>query len=79
MAKRLPKIPEPTKFDRWSQGDLINLIESEMRRTGELFRGLQHTTELDPEWVLAELEVHTYTALLGIQTLRRRVAMVQRT
>jgi hypothetical protein len=77
-VKRLPKVPEPTKFDRWTDGDLINMIESEMRRTGELFRGMQHTRELDPEWVLAELETHTYTALLGIQTLRRRVALSQK-
>lgn len=78
MRKRMPKLPEPTKFDRWSDGDLINCVESEMRRSGELFRGMQHTRELDPEWTLSELELHVTTALMAVQTLRRRVAVVQR-
>ena len=50
-----------------------------MRRTGELFRGLSHGSELDQGWVLEELDVHMQTALLAVQTLRRRVALLQST
>jgi hypothetical protein len=65
-------------MDKWSDGDLINCIEGQMRRTGELFRGFNHG-DLDQEWVLAEMDTHLQTALMAVQTLRRRVAIVQRT
>ena len=69
-------MPPPTKFDKWSDGDLINCIEAEMRRSGELFRGFNHG-DLDQAWILEELDVHMNAALLAVQTLRRRVAVVQ--
>ena len=71
-----PPAPEPSKFDRWQDLDLMNCIESEMRRTGELFRGLSHQ-ELDQAWVLAEMETHVDTALQAVRAMRRRVAAVQ--
>jgi hypothetical protein len=70
------EIPPATKFDRFSDDDLIACIEAEMRRGGELFRGLSQPS-LDPGWVLAEMETHTQTALAAMQALRRRVALVQ--
>ena len=73
-----PLLINVTRFDKWSDGDLINCIEAEMRRSGELFRGISHG-ELDQQWVLAELDTHMQTALLAVQTLRRRVAIVQST
>lgn len=74
--KRTETPSSPTKFDRWSDGDLINLIEAEMARTGELFRGFSHG-ELDQGWILAEMDTHMQTALLAVQTMRRRVATLQ--
>jgi hypothetical protein len=70
-------IPPANRLDRWSEGDLINCIEASGQRCGELFRGFSHT-ELDQEWVLNEMEKHMQTALMAVQTLRRRVAVVQR-
>jgi hypothetical protein len=69
-------LPPPTKFDKWSDGDLINCIEAEMRRTGELFRGFSHS-ELDQAWILDEMTVSMSAAMQAVQTLRRRVAVVQ--
>jgi hypothetical protein len=74
--KKEKEIPAPSRFDRWTDNDLINCIEAEMARTGELFRGLSQP-ELDNEWVLQEMEIHTDTALQAIRALRRRVANLQ--
>jgi hypothetical protein len=73
---KTPFLPPPSKFDRWSEGDLINCVESEMRRSGELFRGFSHS-ELDQAWILEEMDVHMSAALEAVRTLRRRVAVVQ--
>lgn len=70
-----PTIPA-SKFDRWQDQDLINCIEAQMRRTGELFRGLSHQ-ELDQTWVLSEMELHVDTALQAIRAMQRRVVTVQ--
>jgi hypothetical protein len=75
--KRETPIPPPTRFDKWSDSDLINCIEAQMRRSGELFRGLSHT-ELDPAWTPEQLELNITTALQAVQTMRRRVAIQQR-
>jgi len=69
-------LPPPTKFDRFSEGDLINCIEASGQRCGELFRGFSHG-ELDQEWILAEMEAHLSTALMAVQTLKRRLAIMQ--
>lgn len=75
--KTKTELPAPTRFDRWSDGDLINVIEACGQRSGELFRGFNHG-ELDQEWILAEMGKQLQTALLAVQTLQRRVAQVQR-
>jgi hypothetical protein len=74
--RKATEIP-PTKFDRWSDGDLINVIEACGQRSGELFRGFNHG-ELEQAWILAEMKGQLETALLAVQTLQRRVAQVQR-
>jgi hypothetical protein len=73
-----PKTPLPprTKFDRFSEGDLINCIEASGQRCGELFRGFSHG-EMDQEWILSEMETHLSTALMAVQTLQRRLAILQ--
>lgn len=76
--KKATEIPSPTRFDRWSEGDLINAIEACGQRSGELFRGFSHS-ELDQAWILEEMEKQLDTALQCVQTLRRRVAVVQST
>lgn len=65
-----------TRFDRWSQADLVNLIEAEMTRTGELFRGLSHS-EIDQGWLLQEMALHTQAVQEAIAVLQRKVAVVQ--
>lgn len=74
---RTPFLPPPTKFDRLTEGALIDAVDAAMRRGGELFRGFNHS-EIDKGWMLAELETQIETALLATQALRRRVASVQR-
>lgn len=71
-----PFLAPPTKFDRLSETALIDCLEAEMRRTGELFRGFSHS-ELDKQWVAAEMVTHLQTALLATQALQRRVADLQ--
>ena len=44
-----------------------------MMRNGELFRGLASHSELDPTWVLAQMETHTETSLMAIRALQRKV------
>ena len=75
--KKVTEIPPPSRFDRWSEGDLINVIEACGQRSGELFRGFNHG-ELDQEWILAEMSKQLETARRAVQTLQRRVALVQR-
>jgi hypothetical protein len=74
--KETEKLPPPTRFDRWSEGDLINCIEACGQRSGELFRGFNHG-DLDQAWILAEMDKQLETALLAVRTLQRRVAQVQ--
>jgi hypothetical protein len=79
MAFRRKMTPDglsPNRFDRWRTEDLINLIEAEMTRSGELFRGLSHS-EIDQEWLLHEMRTHVQGALEAIQALERKVATVQ--
>lgn len=64
------------KFHQWTDQDLINCIEAQMRRSGELFRGLNHH-EMEQAWVLGEMEIHVDTALQAVRALRDRVAHVQ--
>ncbi len=65
-------IPEPSRFDRFGKADLIDLLEASMMRNGELFRGLSHS-ELDPTWVLSQMETQTQMALGAIRALQRKV------
>jgi hypothetical protein len=74
--KTTESLPPPSRFDRWSEGDLINAIEACGQRSGELFRGFNHG-ELDQAWILAEMGKQLETALACVQTLQRRVATVQ--
>jgi hypothetical protein len=75
-TKKTTPLPPPTKFDRFSEGDLINCIEASGQRCGELFRGFSHG-EMDQEWILSEMETHLSTALMAVQTLQRRLAILQ--
>lgn len=74
--KTTASLPPPSKFDRWSEGDLIACIESCGQRAGELFRGFSHG-ELDQAWILSEMDKQLETALMAVHTLQRRVATVQ--
>jgi hypothetical protein len=74
--KKATELPPASKFDTWDEAALINCIESQMQRCGELFRGLSQP-ELDNEWVLLEMDRHMETALLATRAIRRRVAQVQ--
>ena len=67
-----PELPMASRFDRFGKSDLIDLLEASMMRNGELFRGLSHS-ELDPAWVLAEMETQTQMALGAIRALQRKV------
>ena len=75
-AKKQSISTERTKFDRLSEQALIDCLEAEMCRTGELFRGFNHS-ELDQGWVVAEMLTHLETAKLATEALQRRVAEVQ--
>ena len=68
--------PPPSKLDKLSQDDLIALIEAQMMRNGELFRGLFHR-ELEQDWVLNEMLLHAETQVAAIQALQRKVAILQ--
>ena len=70
--RRSEPTPEPSKFDRFSRADLIDMLEATMLRNAELFRGLSHS-ELDQRWVLDQLAVQTKTALGAIEALQRKV------
>jgi hypothetical protein len=75
MRPRKRRGPEPltaSRFDRFGKSDLIDMLEASMMRNGELFRGLSHS-ELDPAWVLAQMETQTQMALGAIQALQRKV------
>ena len=67
-----PELPMASRFDRFGKSDLIDMLEASMMRNGELFRGLSHS-ELDPAWVLAEMETQTQMALGAIRALQRKV------
>jgi hypothetical protein len=73
LRKKTPELT-PSRFDRLSRADLIDLLEASMMRNGELFRGLSHS-ELDQEWVLTQLQTHTVQQLEAIRALRRKVAL----
>jgi hypothetical protein len=62
----------PSRFDRFSRADLIDLLEATMMRSGELFRGLSHS-ELDQVWVLAQLEEQATQSLAAIRALQRKL------
>ena len=64
----------PSRFDRFSRADLIDLLEASMMRSGELFRGLSHS-EMDQEWILAQLEVQSQQSLEAINALQRKLAL----
>ena len=66
------ELPMASRFDRFGKSDLIDLLEASMMRNGELFRGLSHS-ELDPAWVLAEMQTQTEMALGAIRALQRKV------
>jgi hypothetical protein len=76
MLRKRKQPPPPSKLDLLSQDDLIALLEAQMMRNGELFRGLFHK-ELDQEWVLEQMATHAETAVLAIHALQRKVAVVQ--
>lgn len=70
------QIPPPSRLDLLSRDDLIALIEAEMMRNAELFRGLFHR-ELEQEWVLTEMLHHAEAQVAAIHALQRKVAIVQ--
>lgn len=74
MLKRKTKteMTPSSRYDRFSRADLIDLLESSMMRTGELFRGLSHS-ELDQGWVLNQLEVQAEQSLAAIRALQRKL------
>lgn len=67
-----PQTPPPSRFDRFGRADLIDLLEATLMRNGQLFRGLSHS-EMDQEWVLAQLEQQTEQQQLAIRALRRKL------
>lgn len=74
MRRKQPKIPEPSRFDRFGRSDLVDMLESTMLRNAELFRGLSHS-EIDQAWILAQLETQTEMALGAIRALQRKVEL----
>jgi hypothetical protein len=66
----MPKTME--RLDRLPSSDLELLLETSLSKTAELFRGLSHQ-ELEPEWLLTEMETNLSQALWVTQILRRRV------
>jgi hypothetical protein len=74
MRPKKKKVPDPSRFDRFGKADLIDLLESSMMRNSELFRGLSHS-ELDPRWVLSQMETQTEMTLGAIRSLQRKVEL----
>ena len=72
--KTAKEAPTRSKFSRFGRSDLIDLLEATMMRNGELFRGLSHS-ELDQEWVLAQLETQTQQQLEAIRALQAKVEL----
>jgi hypothetical protein len=73
-GRKLVEEEIPNRFDRFSRSDLIDMLEASMMRNGELFRGLSHS-ELDPTWVLSQMETQAQMALGAIQALQRKVEL----
>ena len=63
-----------SRYDRFSRGDLIDLLEASMMRTGELFRGLSHS-EIDQAWILSQLETQSEQSLAAIRALQRKLEL----
>ena len=59
------------RFQRLETRELIEAIEAELGRSGELLRGFSHR-ELDPAWVAAELKTHLTAAAAAASVLEKR-------
>lgn len=71
LRKKKPTVPDPTRLSKFSEEDLINLVESSISNAGTMYRGLSHS-ELERGWVLAQLETHFATGLEAARELLRR-------
>jgi hypothetical protein len=77
MLRRKATGPRPrssgtSKLGRLPTPDLELALETSLSRTAELFRGITHK-ELDPAWLLQEMEVQIRQALDAVQVLQDRV------
>ena len=76
MRKKHRDLSTPSRYERLSRPELIDLLEATMMRSSELFRGLNHS-ELDQAWVLSRLETHAEQALGAIRALQRKMVDLQ--
>lgn len=72
-SRRLPKIPDPSRFDRLPPDLVVMAAETAV---SEAVRLLRDEKQLDEEFMLAQAEAKLEEALMAVRSCRRRVALL---